>query len=291
MLVEITDLQTADVTQTSAIANNTIQIANSTHESTHDTLVKRNNTGTTQFHDITTNILSVNDGVAIYGDGTLQFVPTDDNDDPVVGYKYRFGSNAEELPDTTLQGDGLEFRDPTGNDILVQVNQQTPTIELQVNKNADVPFLLVRNTASDKLVQLDAHGVSQRYDVFSMTQLTPGTLLQTTALEHGPQVHRFELFSAWTEQVAETIIEISASDLQSTTEHRVIENLDVCLDDLSVVSGVADIHSRLCVKRWGQYRNVVQRLYIVIGCDFHNNEIQLDASSQIRISFNNKLVL
>lgn len=272
MLVEISNLQTADVTQNAAIANNTIQITNSTHESTHDTLVKRNNTTTTQFHDITTNILSVNDGVGIYGDGTLQFVPTDDNDDPVVGYKYRFGSNAEELPDTTLQGDGLEFKDPTGNEILVQVNQQTPTIELQVNKNADVPFLLVRNTASDKLVQIDAQGVSQRYDVFAMTQLTPGTLLQTTALESGPQVHRFELFSAWTEQVAETVIEISASELQSTAEHRVIENLDVCLDDLSVVTGVPDIHSRVFVKRCGQYRNVVQRLYIVIGCDFHNNE-------------------
>ena len=291
MLTEITNLQTSDTTQNTAIANNTAEISNSTHQSTHDTLVKRNNNDTTSFHDITSNIISINQALALYGDAALTYTPQDQNGINISGYTYRFGRNTEELSDFSGIGNGVELKEPSGNQIIIQVNQSTPTIELQVNKSNAEPYILARNTASEKIIQINEHGISQRYDVFALNQLTPGTLFETTALINGPQVHRFELFSAWTEQISESIIEIISAELQSTTEHRIIENLDICLDDLSVVSGVSDIHSRVFVKRWGQYRNTVQRLYIVVGCDFHNNETQLDANSQVRISFNNKLVL
>ena len=77
----------------------------STHENTHDTLVKRNNNGSTVFENLTTNIINVSQDAALYGDAALTYTPQTEQEVNIPGYTYRFGRNTEELGDYSAGND------------------------------------------------------------------------------------------------------------------------------------------------------------------------------------------
>jgi hypothetical protein len=307
MLIEIGDLTTQNTNLATAVGANALAIANATHENTHDTLVKRNNNvgETTDFYDVTANVVTIQQAVALYGDAAVSYTPQDDNDVNKVGYTYRFGRNTEELGDLSGVGDGLEMKEPDDNAILIQVNQSTPTIEAVVNKsNTNIPYMLFKriigyydaidesgNPVSlpiyEKLVQIDQAGISQILVEVDKVQCTPGNKLHLSTLRNGYQSHVFELSSAWSDSINHTIIEISQP--ATSGSRRVIENLECCLDDLA--SGWSEHHSRLYIKQWGIYRNTNHTLYIMLAVDYHNDETTLFAESIFRITFNNKLLL
>ena len=287
-VVEDQVLQAAIDVNIGHIATNTAALASGTHVNTHDTLVKRNNNGTTSFHDITTNVLSANQAIAIYGDATIQFVPQDDQGQNLSGYTYRFGRNSEELGDLSGTGAGLEFKDTLNNEVLMQVNKNTPHIELKVNKEPNIPFVRIRNNNSDSIIEITEQGIIPKVHIVNTIYLTPGALLQTSMLG-GYQSHVFELGYAWLDTTGETRIEFSES--QSSADFHLIENIQVCLDDRSLSIPVSDITSRIVLKRWGVYRNTNHILEIVLGCDFHSNAIEVEVGSRIRVTFNNKKLL
>ena len=173
-----------------------------------------------------------------------------------------------------------------GNKILIQVNDSTPTIELQVNKEAAVEWVLIRDHTDNEMLILDNQGCRLRSVVKSPVQLTPGVSLSLNSLIDGPQTHRFTLTQAWGENLSQ---QIQISGDTSASVHRSIENLEVVLDDLSLPAAITDIHSRIYIDRWGVYRNTKQVLWIVLAVEFMNSETSIANGSLVRLSFNNKV--
>ena len=110
-----------------------------------ETLVNCDHQGVLNSHKMTTNLLDVEQSVDLYGDAAIQYVPQTSQNVNVPGYTYRFGKNQEELGDFSTQGDGMEMRNMPvgGNEILIQVNNITPTIDIRRIKNAGVETLVV----------------------------------------------------------------------------------------------------------------------------------------------------
>ena len=289
----------ADVTGPNIVALET-EMADSTNVGTHDTLVRRNNNTTTTIQDLTsdtihTNVIEVQTDVALYGDRTLTYTPQDANTgfNIIPAYTYRFGANSAGVGDFTTRGDGLEMKEPddpvTGdpkNKCVIQVNSQTPTIELLVNKLPGESFFLVRDKTLQPVLHLDAAGTHIRTETKAIVNVTPGNAVAVTTLTEGMQSHYFVLSTAWGVSTSETEIEFEESVVHSNL--RVIQNLEVLLDDIGTGSAV---ESRLYIKRWGVYRHTKQKLWLVLGVDFRNGETQLASSSDFRVSFNNKVVI
>ena len=277
----------ADVTGPNIQALET-EVGNSTHLSTHDTLVKRDNNSTTTFEHLTTNILNASTDVAMYGDCALTYTPQDAQGVNIAGYTYRFGRNTEELGDFSGTGNGLEFAEPgsTGNMLLMQTNVGTPTIELRANKTAGVPWMLIRNSSDNEALSLDDAGIHVRSDEKPGVYLTPGTPLVLHTLTDGKQAHWLELSVPWTSTTSETEIEIEQPVADAGL--RIIENMEIFLDDQIQSSAV---ESRVYVKRWGTYKYSKQKLWVVLGLELRNGETSLQSGSFIRISFCNKKVL
>lgn len=115
-------------------------------------------------------------------------------------------------PDDAISGDRK-------NKIVIQVNAQTPTIEMLVNKNAGESFLLIRDKDLNPLVSVDSAGSHIQTDVKSPVNLTPGNALNVSTLTEGLQSHWFTLSAPWYEIVIE----------ESSTHQglRMIENLEI----------------------------------------------------------------
>ena len=253
------------------------------------TLVNCDYQGYINAHKMLTNLIDVKQSVDLYGDAALQYTPQTSQNVNIAGYTYRFGKNLEELGDFSTQGDGLEFKEPGGNEILIQTNDITPTIEIRRVKNPGVEILLVRTAQPEdhKLVTIDDDGLHLRRDDQNVQLMTPGNALSVEMLLSGFQTHRFTLNSAWT---ANTETEIEIYSATSLAEFRHIQNLEVTLDDLSQPGGVAAINARVYIKRWGVYRNSYLRLWVVLAVDLRGDS-EIPSGRFIRLSFNNKLIL
>ena len=254
------------------------------------TLVNIDYQGVVNAHKMSTNLIDVKQSVDLYGDAATQYTPQTSFFQNVPGYTYRFGKNQEELGDFSPQGDGLEMKEPTGNEILIQVNDITPTIEIRRVKNPGVELLLVRTPQplDHKLLSIDDAGLHVRRNDQNINLMTPGNALSVGLLYQGFQTHKFTLDQAWTNASTETEIEIYSAT--SAAEFLHIQNLEVTLDDRSQPSSVADANARVYVKRWGVYRNTYLRLWLVLGVDLRGDS-SVASGRYLRVSFNNKLLL
>ena len=259
------------------------------------TLVNCDYQGHIHAHKFYTNLIDARQSVDLYGDAAVQYVPQDSAGDNVHGYKYRFGKNQQELGDFSTQGDGMEMRNMPwgGNEILIQVNDITPTIEIHRVKNPGVESFVISSERQseqdpgDKLITIDDAGLHVRRDDQNVQLMTPGNAISVEMLLSGFQTHRFTLNSAWT---ANTETEIEIYSATSLAEFRHIQNLEVTIDDLSQAGGVAAINARVYVKRWGCYRNSYLRVWVVLGVDLRG-DANIPSGRFIRLSFNNKLIL
>ena len=271
-----------------------------TENNTDDALVKRNDSGT-YFQHIISPVISVSQDVALYGDAAVTFTPQDAQGGNIAGWVYRFGANADsggELGDYTGVSDGLEMKEPddeksnlTGNRLLIQVNPGTPTIEFLANKNPAIPWMLIRDGTEEKALSIDEEGIHVIPRLESSVLLTPGQHIDSNVLRPGYNIHRYELNSAWSNTISESSIELRGSNPQPPGTFYHVENIEVCLDHLSSTGSIPDIASRIYIKRWGVYRNVHSRLYVVLGVDFLNNETSIAQYSKVRLSFNFKTIL
>ena len=254
------------------------------------TLVNIDYQGVVNAHKMSTNLIDVKQSVDLYGDAATQYTPQTSEFENVPGYTYRFGKNQEELGDFSPQGDGLEMKEPTGNEILIQVNDITPTIEIRRVKNPGVELLLVRTPQplDHKLLSIDDAGLHVRRNDQNINLMTPGNALSVGLLYQGFQTHKFTLDQAWTNASTETEIEIYSAT--SAAEFLHIQNLEVTLDDRSQPSSVSEVNARVFVKRWGVYRNTYLRLWLVLGVDLRGDS-SVASGRYLRVSFNNKLLL
>ena len=271
-----------------------------------ETLLKIDHQGVVFTDKMSTELIDVTQSVDLYGDAAIQYVPQTSQNINVPGYVYRFGKNQEEVGDFSTQGDGLEMRNGVlteglaynvpigGNEILIQVNDITPTIDIRRVKNPGVESFVIsteRQTAQDpghKLITIDDGGLHVRRDDQNVVLMTPGNPVSVEMLLSGFQTHRFTLGAAWNNESTETEIEIYSAT--SLAEFFHIQNLEVTLDDLSQPGGVAASNARVYVKRWGVYRNTYLRIWMVIGADFRTDS-EIASGRFLRVSFNNKLIL
>jgi riboflavin synthase len=252
--------------------------------------------GVVNAHKMSTNLIDVKQSVDLYGDAAIQYVPQTSQFQNVPGYTYRFGKNQQELGDFSTQGDGLEFRNMPwgGNEILMQVNDITPTIEIHRVKNPGVETLVVtseRQSEQDpgnKIITIDDAGLHVQRNDKNINLLTPGNALSVGLLMQGFQTHKFTLDQAWTSGSTETDIEIYSAT--SAAEFLHIQNLEVTLDDRSQPNSVAEVNARVFVKRWGVYRNTYLRLWLVLGVDLRGDS-SVATGRYLRVSFNNKTLL
>jgi hypothetical protein len=260
------------------------------------TLVNIDYQGVVNTHKMSTNLIDVKQSVDLYGDAAIQYVPQTSQFQNVPGYTYRFGKNQQELGDFSSQGDGLEFRNMPwgGNEILMQVNDITPTIEIRRLKNPGVETLVVtseRQSEQDpgnKIITIDDAGLHVRRNDRNINLMIPGNALSVGLLTQGFQTHKFTLDQAWTSESTETEIEIYSAT--SAAEFLHIQNVEVTLDDRSQPSSVSEANARVYVKRWGVYRNTYLRLWLVLGVDLRGDS-SVATGRYLRVSFNNKLIL
>lgn len=243
---------------------------------------------------LSTELIDVEQSVNLYGDAACQYTPQTSQFVNLQGYTYRFGKNQEELGDFSTQGDGLEMKEPSGNEILIQVNDITPTIQIRRVKNPGIESLVVstqRVSAADpghKIITIDDAGLHVRRDDQNDVLLTPGNAISVGVLISGFQTHRFRLDQAWASESTETEIEIYSAT--SAAEFYHIQNLEVTLDDLSQSGAVASANARVYIKRWGVYRNFNLRVWVVLGVELRGDS-EIAPQRYIRLSFNNKLLL
>jgi len=143
-----TDVQ-QNTQQVALIASHEDDLTGATHLNTGGELVKRDSSGDVHFNAVTTELAAVGNNISLYGDAAMNFVPQSIvNGVPVnkPDFLYRWGRNTEELGDTSGTGDGLEFKNgDTDNEILIQVNDNTPTLEIAYEKLAEPVIRFVEN--------------------------------------------------------------------------------------------------------------------------------------------------
>ena len=261
-----------------------------------ETLVNCDYQGTLNTHKMSTNLLDVKQSIDLYGDAAIQFTPQTSTLINVPGYTYRFGKNLEELGDFSTQGDGLEMRNMPwgGNEVLIQVNNITPTIQIHSVKYPGVETFVVSSERESeqgvghKLITIDSDGLHVKRDDQNDILMTPGNAISVAVLISGFQTHRFKLDQAWANASTETDIEIYSAT--SAAEFRHIQNLEVTFDDLTQPGGVANANGRVYVKRWGVYRNTYLRVWIVLGIDLRG-DTEIASGRFVRVSFNNTRLL
>jgi hypothetical protein len=263
-----------------------------THEAIDNSLVQRDNTQGTTFTRIDLTNLLVEKQVALHKDAKLNYIPyhTVNGVSVPLGplYQYRFG-RAEEIGDGQMHTDGLEFLNPDPNEIKLQVNNTTPTIETVNTKDGDL-YPWVRHRDSDRVsqVEIDSYGVHTRItNVTSIHNVTPGVV---TVVPPGRGITEYvlHLSSAWIfANVAEHTIQITRTLVQEAfiTAMVFIDNKDG--------APAQNISSRAFLKRQMHFRNdtghMIQRY--VIGHFVANSEVSFPIGTKIVLRVkNNKLI-
>ena len=185
-----TDVQ-QNTQQVALIASHEDDLTGATHLNTGGELVKRDSSGDVHFNTVTTELAAIGNNISLYGDAAMNFVPQSIvNGSPVnkPDFLYRFGRNTEELGDLSGTGDGLELKNgDTYNEILIQVNDNTPTIQIAYEKLAEP---VIRFTENDTItIDMDDSGY-HRLVVKEEATVTAGA---TTTLNLRDNVTAFEL--------------------------------------------------------------------------------------------------
>ena len=128
-------------------------------ENTPKTIVFRDEHGKSDFSQLHIKNLEGVANIQLHADAQLFFIPYEwvgDVYTPKTSV-YRFGANQEEVTDLTTAGDGIEMVD-NNNQILIQVQKNAPTIDIQGEKNAGVPFMRIKNQNSQEIFTITDTG-------------------------------------------------------------------------------------------------------------------------------------
>lgn len=192
-----------NTSQLSLVAAHETALSEATHQATADKIVQRDESGDVYHNTITTEILQVGNSAALYGDTNMQFVPQSIvNGSPVnkPGFTYRFGRN-EEIGDLSGVGDGIEMKNldtanagSHPNELLLQVNGQTPTIEIKATKFLTVPVIRVRNKDDELSIDMSEQGY-KTYRSLNYRQMLPNATT-TINMSAGRSTYELSLTSA-----------------------------------------------------------------------------------------------
>jgi hypothetical protein len=248
--------------------------------------------GTTFTRIDTTNVL-VQTEVALHKDAKLNYIPyhTVNGESVPRGplYQYRFG-RAEEIGDGQMHTDGLEFLSPGPNEIKLQVNDTTPTIETVNSKDGDLhPWVRHRDSNRVAQVEIDAYGVHTRINnTTNFHNVTPGI-----TISYPPGVgitdYILHLSSPW---IFANVLEHTVVITRTIDHEDFIIGPTVFIDNKGGLQA-NDISSRVFLKRQMHFRNsaghLIQRY--VLGHFVANNETSFPIGTKIVIRLKNNILI
>jgi hypothetical protein len=264
-----------------------------THEAIDNSLVQRNNLQGTTFTRIDTTNLLVETEVALHKDAKLNYLPyhTVNGVSVPLGptYQYRFG-RAEEIGDGQMHTDGLEFLSPGPNEIKLQVNDTTPTIETVNSKDGSLyPWVRHRDSNRVSQVEIDGFGLHTRIsNTVAIHNITPG-VLTNLPFSKGITDYVLHLASAW------IFVNVNEHEIviNRTLDHEdFITGPYVFIDNKGGLQS-NNISSRVYLKRQYHFRNhighVIQRY--VLGHLSENNEASFPIGTKIVVRVKNNILI
>ena len=309
-ITNITTVLTANVTNTSTnttgVANLNSSIATvgtdlaaleivvnnaapATSTAVENSIVKRDNVNGTVFTLLDTNIISADTAMHIIKDGQLLYKPYHMVNGVLVpkqGWQFRFG-RAEETTDVSDNTqDGLEFISPSSNEILIQVNEENPTITTVNDKFHDV-WVRHRDNQRTSQFEVNQYGSHTRIHVTSPISMTPGILLsQNPQFAEGVTDYVFTLAAPWifaNVSEHEVILERQHSNPFNVLSHLFMRNVGV------------NIQSRVYLKRETHMidnLSVPSELRYIFGVDPRGAESQFPTGTTIvlRVKINSFII-
>ena len=263
-----TDLQALEITVNNA--------APATSNAVENSLVKRDNVNGTVFTKLEGDIISSDQSFLLVKDGQLLFEPyhtVNGNLVPKQGWTFRFGRSDDQTDISDNTQDGLEFISPSTNEIRIQVNEASPTIETVNNKLYPI-WVRHRDSQRDSQFEVNQYGSHTRIHHTESISATPG-IASTADFSGGVTDYVLTLGAAWVfANVAEHELVLSKTELTPYFVH------GMCfLDTVGV-----NVQSRVYIKR---QTNVVEgvstpnEVRFVFGAEARNAETQFAAGTKI----------
>ena len=276
------------------IINNALQ---ATSIATDGTLVLRNNslaTGGTHFTAVTMNTLITN-YCLMYGNANLQWVPLDNNSQPVAGAIVRVGRNDEEAGSSV--GDGVEIRGlpmldgSIRNKLLLTANESAPTIEMTCNKSNTAPYLRCRDLNEISQIEISRDGFLQKmyhqhptFDDVSQGA-SFGAVLGDTILRY-----TIILDTDWTDSSQTITMNFQRSSAVDDELNNFL-TCECCIDQSDVEAVYLD--SAVYIDRVTKNikKNQHSLIRVVLKCEFLNNETDIPQGTKILVTVNNQKML
>ena len=262
------DLQTVEITLNNAAPATSTAVENS--------IVKRDNVNGTVFTTLDTHIISADEAVYLEKNAQLLFSPYHMVNGVLVkkvGWVFRFGRAEEQSDVGDNTQDGLEFISPSTNEIRIQVNEASPTIETVNNKFTNV-WVRLRDAQRNAQYEINQFGGQTRIHATLNKPLTPG-VATTSGFSGGVTDFVFTLGAAWVfSNVAEHEI-----ILTRTTLNPYMVYIFCFLDSVG-----ANIQSRVFIKR---QTNLIEGISVpseircVLAAEARNGELQFAAGTKI----------
>ena len=262
------DLQALEITVNNAAPATSTAVENS--------LVKRDNVNGTVFTNLDADIISSDNAFLLVKDGQLLFEPYHTVNGilvPKQGWTFRFGRSDDQADVSDNTQDGLEFISPSTNEVRIQVNEASPTIETVNNKYQDV-WARYRDASRDSQYEVNQYGGHTRVHNTQNVSLTPGTAA-TSDFYGGVTDFNFTLAAAW---VFGNVSEVEI--VLSKTEIHPYQAYTFCyLDTVG-----ANVHSRVYIKRETHLVEsiaVPSELRYILAAEPRNGELQFAAGTKI----------
>jgi len=251
----------ANSQQVALVAEHETKLSEATHNSTADKIVQRDESGDVYHNAVTAEIVAIGDSCALYGDASLRYVPQEIvNGQPVnkTGYLYRFGRN-EQIGDATGTGDGFRMYNENGNgdnEVFIQVNENTPSIEIKSTKLAE-PVIKFRNALDETTVNMDEDGYHM-IRTLQTKQISPGTT-EFITIEPGKSVYELTLSSDW-HPSHQTIFELTITKSASADP-----NKDFIYTDLAAKDANDDVYIETRIRSQDQLEVKIKLYCKAIG--------------------------
>ena len=268
-----TDLQSVEITVNNAAPATSTAVENS--------IVKRDNVNGTVFTILDTNILSADEAVQLVKDGQLLFTPyhlVNGVNVPKVGWTFRLGRSDDQTDISDNTQDGLEFISPSTNEVRIQVNEATPTIETVNNKYQHV-WVRHRDVQRTSQYEVNQFGSHTRIHATEQASITPG--IETTGgFATGVTDYVLTLGSAWVfANVSEHEVSLTRADLNPYFVY------SFCFLDAPGVS----VQSRVYIKRETHLVegiSIPSELRYVLAAEPRSGELQFAAGTKIVLRVN-----
>ena len=288
----------SDLTLYNQIISLQTVINGGTSQAVNDSLVKRDNTAGTMFTKLNTEVIEVDDQVAMYGNANLMWVPqvtVDGVTSNVAGTHVTVGKN---LAIGAGAADGLEIfglpLDANGlatNQVLITANDTAASINLQCNKSNTAPYIRCSNLNDVVQNEISEHGFSQlMLHVNPLFQATPG-LVVGGALEGGTlRRYRLHLAVPWSNVADEIPFVLQQNSNTDDEEFRYL-TCEAFLDESDVEAGYTDSVVYVDRVMKNVRKNSPSIIRIVLKMELLNGETEIPLGSMIRVTINNQKML